>query len=124
MNAAIDHIRSRGPKGRLQSLPDDDARLGEGGVERRPGADPGQAYATSELQRAFAQLAEGLAPKQRAVFVLKEIEGLETPEVARILDVTESTVRNHLHAIYERVGVSGRRELLGRFVRGLIEGNA
>jgi DNA-directed RNA polymerase specialized sigma24 family protein len=37
-----------------------------------------------------------LAPKQRATFVLKEIEGLETADVARVLGVTESTVRNHL----------------------------
>jgi DNA-directed RNA polymerase specialized sigma24 family protein len=28
--------------------------------------------------------------------VLREIEGLETAEVARIMGVTESTVRNHL----------------------------
>ena len=28
--------------------------------------------------------------------MLKEIEGLETAEVARALGVTESTVRNHL----------------------------
>jgi DNA-binding CsgD family transcriptional regulator len=42
-------------------------------------------------------------------------------EIAGRLYVTEMTVRNHLHAIYERVGVSGRRELVGRFVRGLLE---
>ena len=28
--------------------------------------------------------------------MLREIEGLETAEVARIMDVAESTVRNHL----------------------------
>jgi DNA-directed RNA polymerase specialized sigma24 family protein len=28
--------------------------------------------------------------------VLREIEGLETSEVARIMNVAESTVRNHL----------------------------
>ena len=37
-----------------------------------------------------------LAPRQRATFILKEIEGLETAEIARTLGVTESTVRNHL----------------------------
>ena len=41
-------------------------------------------------------LAAGLAPKQRMVFVLKEIEGMGTAEVARIMNVAESTVRNHL----------------------------
>jgi DNA-directed RNA polymerase specialized sigma24 family protein len=30
------------------------------------------------------------------VFVLKEIEGLRTEQIARILEVRPSTVRNHL----------------------------
>lgn len=95
VNAAIDHLRSRGPKGMIQPLPADSASLGDGGVDPSPGAD--HAVGRSELQRAFTRLAARLAPKQRAVFVLKEIEGVSTPEVARILGVTESTVRNHLH---------------------------
>jgi DNA-binding CsgD family transcriptional regulator len=49
---------------------------------------------------------------------------LPSANIAAKLFISELTVRNHLHAIYERVGVSGRRELLGRFVQGLIEGNA
>ncbi len=48
------------------------------------------------LQEAFSRLAGGLAPKQRAAFVLREIEGLDTAEVARVMGVAESTVRNHL----------------------------
>lgn len=91
VNAAIDHIRDRGPKGFLQPLPDDaDERL----AGDAPGADA--AIERSELQRAFLRLAAGLAPKQRATFVLKEIEGLDTADVARALGITESTVRNHL----------------------------
>ena len=50
--------------------------------------------------------------------------GQTSREIAQKLFISELTVRNHLHAIYERVGVSGRRELLGRFVQGLIEGHA
>ena len=48
------------------------------------------------LQKAFSRLAGALAPKQRAAFVLREIEGLDTAEVARVMGVAESTVRNHL----------------------------
>ncbi len=47
--------------------------------------------------------------------------GESSAEIARRLYISQLTVRNHLHAIYERVGVSGRRELQGRFVRGLVE---
>ena len=36
------------------------------------------------------------ADAERAAFVLREIEGLDTAEVAGILGVTESTVRNHV----------------------------
>lgn len=91
VNAAIDFIRERGPKGFLQPLPDD---AGERLVD--PSRSAASSFDVQELQRAFLRLAARLAPKQRATFVLKEIEGLDTDEVARILGVTESTVRNHL----------------------------
>ena len=89
VNAAIDQLRARGPKGWLQPLPDDAA----------PAADARDAEREidlAELQRAFLHLAARLAPKQRAAFVLKEIEGLGTAEIAEALGVRESTVRNHL----------------------------
>lgn len=49
-----------------------------------------------ELDKAMQQLTDSLPPKQKAVFVLTRVEGLSTAEVSRILDVSESTVRNHL----------------------------
>ena len=91
VNAAIDLVRERGPKGILQALPDD-----AGNRLRDPSAGPEELFDLAQLQGAFLRLAAALAPKQRATFVLKEIEGLETAEVARVLGVTESTVRNHL----------------------------
>ncbi len=91
VNAAIDHLRERGPKGILQALPDD-----AGDRLRDPSRGPAEHLDLAQLQGAFLRLAARLAPKQRAAFVLKDIEGLETEEVARVLGVTESTVRNHL----------------------------
>jgi RNA polymerase sigma-70 factor (ECF subfamily) len=91
VNAAIDFIRERGPKGFLQALPDDAGdRIADGA------RGPADTLDLAELQRAFLRLAAGLAPKQRATFVLKDIEGLDTADVARALGITESTVRNHL----------------------------
>ena len=91
VNAAIDFVRERGPKGFLQAMP-------EGAAEtlQDPARPADELYDLGQLQGLFLRLAAKLAPKQRAAFVLKEIEGLDTAEVARILDVTESTVRNHL----------------------------
>ncbi len=90
VNAAIDLLRTRGPRGMLQALPDDDSELVAANGNAEAAVDLGR------LQQAFMRLAAGLAPKQRAAFVLREIEGLETAEVARVLDVSESTVRNHV----------------------------
>jgi len=91
VNAAIDMLRSRGPRGMLQPLPDEPGELEavektsvEERIDRR------------RLQQAFLRLAGALAPRQRAAFVLREIEGQETSEIAAALGVTESTVRNHL----------------------------
>jgi len=91
VNAAIDLLREKGPRGTLQPLPEDPSALPADGA---PSAE--HALDLKELQRAFLRLASRLAPKQRAAFVLREIEGLPTEEVARALDVRESTVRNHL----------------------------
>jgi len=91
VNAAIDLLRAQGPRGAVQPLPEDPSLLGAD-----PGGGAERTLDVEELQRAFLKLASRLAPKQRAAFVLREIEGLETSEVARILNVRESTVRNHL----------------------------
>lgn len=38
-------------------------------------------------------------------------EGLRNEEIARRLGITEKTVRNHLTAVFDKLGVSGRLEL-------------
>jgi len=91
VNAAIDHVRERGPKGTLQALPED-----AGELLRDPARGADEQLDLRQLQGAFLRLASRMPPKQRAAFVLKDIEGLDTAEVARVLGVTESTVRNHL----------------------------
>ncbi|MBZ5640613.1 MAG: RNA polymerase sigma factor [Acidobacteriia bacterium] len=91
VNAAIDLLREKGPRGTLQPLPDEPLDL-----EADEPRSAERSLDLKELQRAFLHLASRLAPKQRAAFVLREIEGLSTEEVARTLGVRESTVRNHL----------------------------
>jgi RNA polymerase sigma-70 factor (ECF subfamily) len=49
-----------------------------------------------ELARLFQTVASRLTGKQKAVFVLKEMEDRDTKEIAQILKCGESTVRNHL----------------------------
>jgi RNA polymerase sigma-70 factor (ECF subfamily) len=49
--------------------------------------------ARSELERAIAELPETL----RAVFVLRELEGLSTDETAQVLNVSVANVKVRLH---------------------------
>ena len=89
VNAAIDLVRRRGPRG--SHLP-----LSEAASEPQAASHAETALDLAQLRRAFAALSAQLAPKQRIAFVLREIEGLDTMEVARIMKVAESTVRNHI----------------------------
>ena len=78
------------------------------GLERRsgPGDDPEMGDVRRKLEAALLQLTE----RERAVFVLREIEGLDTHEIARALGITGITVRRHLGLARDRL-----RVLLGEF---------
>jgi RNA polymerase sigma-70 factor (ECF subfamily) len=118
MNAAIDHLRTRGPQGTLQPLPDDPSILEDAAAS----GEAERAVDLGELQKVFLKLAGQLAPRQRAAFVLREIEGLETAEVARILGVRESTVRNHLHQARRILQAGLRRDYPGLVPRSATPG--
>ena len=49
-----------------------------------------------ELARLFHEVSERLSGKQKAAFILRELEDRDTCEIAEILNCGESTVRNHL----------------------------
>jgi len=68
-------------------------------VERREAAledEATRALETAEIAALFERVSRDLSEKQKAAFVLKEMEGLDSSEVAAILGCGESTVRNHL----------------------------
>ncbi len=52
-----------------------------------------EAEITAELDRAIATL----PPKLKAVFLLREIEGLSTKECAAVLEISDSTAKVRLH---------------------------
>jgi RNA polymerase sigma-70 factor (ECF subfamily) len=100
VNLAIDHLRARrrGP----QPLPAEaEDEPSPGGLP--PAALPASGSADAELMRlelrkVFNEIARRLTPQQRAAFTLREIEGVSTEEIARIMSTRPSTVRNHLMA--------------------------
>jgi RNA polymerase sigma-70 factor (ECF subfamily) len=93
-NLAIDQLRARRSRQRasepmrfhLRRVAD--AR-GRGDLGRLGG---------KEVKGILEELAGELSERQRAVFLLREVEGLASPEVAQILGCKSSTVRNHLFA--------------------------
>jgi RNA polymerase sigma-70 factor (ECF subfamily) len=91
VNASIDLLRDVAARPEAASLDG-----GPGFAAADPSLSAEQVLLLEELRRAFAKHAARLAPRQRAAFVLREIEGLDTEEVARVLEVSPSTVRNHV----------------------------
>lgn len=93
VNLAIDFLRKRRQIPRALEEPIEEAA---GGLlaDVQPGAE--DEAMRSELRRIFNRLAVKLAPAQRAVFTLKEVEGMSTEEIAGLLEIRPSTVRNHL----------------------------
>jgi DNA-binding CsgD family transcriptional regulator len=59
--------------------------------------------------------AMGLTPRQREV-LLCTLQGDSEKEAARRLGVSRFTLNDHVKAIYRRLGVSSRGELLARFI--------
>jgi RNA polymerase sigma-70 factor, ECF subfamily len=103
-NLAIDVLRSRDSRDRTHK-----AQLRLVGDTVAP--DAPSRVAEGEVQRIFGELSERLTPAQRTAFVLREVEGRETVEVARVMGCSEATVRNH---VFQARAVL-RRELAVRY---------
>jgi len=82
----------------------------------RPPEDILQVLESKELGRAIQQCMDGLPAAQREVFVLREMQELETPEICSALDLTVTNVnvlmhraRNRLRECIESKGWSRRK---------------
>jgi RNA polymerase sigma-70 factor, ECF subfamily len=62
-----------------------------------PAPSPEQTATNRELQHVLTRAIDGLEPAQREVLVLRDIEGLSAPEVAKILGVSVEAVKSRLH---------------------------
>jgi len=105
-NLAIDLIRARSSREKAHRA----------GTEHRLRV-VGESPPTSELadrrevNRLLDQLVEALTPQQRTPFLSREVEGMDTAEVAEILGCTATTVRNHVFQARKSL----RRELGKKF---------
>lgn len=106
-NLAIDHLRSRNSREKNNEPVRQHLRQVLG-----PWAESDLSRLhQGEVANIFRELSAGLSEKQRMTFLLREVEGLSSHEVAEILACRESTVRNHLFNARRYL----RRELVRRY---------
>jgi RNA polymerase sigma-70 factor (ECF subfamily) len=72
-----------------------------------PAPGPERLAANRELERALITAIDALDPAQREVLVLRDVEGLSAPEVAKALGISVDAVKSRLH----RARVDVRRTL-------------
>jgi RNA polymerase sigma-70 factor (ECF subfamily) len=100
VNASIDYIRKH--KRHAHELLDNYADSLE-----NSDASPAEVYHRKYIRYLVMKAAERLTAKQKAAFILKDMEGHEVSEVAEILNMPEATVRWYVH----RARLKLRREL-------------
>ena len=92
VNACLDRIRDRKRKAALFMNRDfmRDEPTGD------PQNGPEQEHAKRELFGQVVKIAEYLPPRQRAVFVLRDLEDMEMEEIAATLAMSSGTVKSNL----------------------------
>lgn len=98
VNAAHDH-RSRTGRRALRE------EAWSAAADQTPavGANPARAAEDRDLARRIEGALSDLTERERAVFVLREFEGLDSAAVARALGVSSITVRRHLGLARRRI---------------------
>jgi RNA polymerase sigma-70 factor (ECF subfamily) len=63
-----------------------------------------------ELHNNILKAADALTPKQKAVFVLRDLEGLSVKETSRILKMREGNVKSNLYYARKRIHEQVRKD--------------
>jgi RNA polymerase sigma-70 factor, ECF subfamily len=82
-----------------------------------PGPNPEEQASNAEARALLESTIDGLPPAYRAVFVLRDVQGMDTAETAECLEVSADVVKTRLHrarallrqALLERAGIATSR---------------
>jgi RNA polymerase sigma-70 factor, ECF subfamily len=88
-NVGIDFIRSRQSR---DNAVNSNLRLVKTSID----AEQSVVVQRREIEAVFKEVSSVLSPKQKTIFVMKEMEDLSSADIAKVLGCRESTVRNHL----------------------------
>src|SRR5437879_10925960 len=88
-NVAIDFLRNKQSR---ENAINSNLRL----VRTSSDAEQGVVVQRKEIENVFNAVSVVLSPKQKTIFVMRELDDLPSSEIAKVLGCRESTVRNHL----------------------------
>jgi len=97
VNASHDYRGRRGRQARGEAPWNDEVE------HEDPTPGPSEAAGQREMRRELEAALLQLSERERTIFVLRELEGLETREVARALGIHSITVRRHLSRSRKRL---------------------
>jgi RNA polymerase sigma-70 factor (ECF subfamily) len=99
VNKCYDHLRRK--KRNPESRADENTWAL---ISNRISENPSSALENSEISGIIGLLTERLSPKQKAVFVLSEIEDMSNEEIAEILGISRINVKANLHYARKKIG--------------------
>jgi RNA polymerase sigma-70 factor (ECF subfamily) len=101
VNVCRDHIRKRGGRHQFASF---ESEREAGTLEALTSDEDVEANAIKSQQRAMiAEALDTLSTKERAAIVLRDLEGLSTEEVARVLGSSQTTVRTQISSARAKI---------------------
>lgn len=113
VNLALDALRHRRARPERDAVSTSDQPI----EPRYQGPDPELKMYARELELALQQLTAALPPRQKAVFVLSRVEGMTAPQIADVMQISASTVRNHLFQLRAQLSTQ-LREKFPHLLRG------
>jgi RNA polymerase sigma-70 factor (ECF subfamily) len=115
VNVCRDHIRKQGGRHQFASF---ESEREAGTLEALASGEDVEANAIKSQQRAMiAEALDTLSTKERAALVLRDLEGLSTEEVARVLGSSQTTVRTQISSARAKIK-QYRDRVLNRTRRG------
>jgi RNA polymerase sigma-70 factor (ECF subfamily) len=101
VNVCRDHIRKRGAVYQFASF---ESEREAGTLESLASGEDVEANAIKSQQRAMiVEALDTLSTKERAALVLRDLEGLSTEEVARVLGSSQTTVRTQISSARAKI---------------------
>ena len=100
---AIDHLRREKIKRRIFFLRSNDSeQVDPLELAADPGASPLELLQARETAQRIQQVLQQLPARQKAIFILRQQEGLQLKEIAELLGLELGTVKAHLHRAVSR----------------------